>query len=324
MTSSKILNLDMLVDFENRRVLHTDFLEGEELLDDLIKLSPKLQNAYIVTFFAHAGLGKSTLLLDLQARNPPYPKKDKIKKGTIIPVPTISAEENCSVRKVVDSLCHAVGKSTTTSANATYLKKKAIEALKDVGAVALAIDEAQEFLNNSNRSGVKSVVSFVRSLAESIKIPLILMGTPCYEDFVYASDAMNRRVKTSHHLRIMDSPIDDKTQFYRTSEGMLDNLQLVTGRTLCESVDRLEFSQRLFIVSGGRIGCIYDFLAQYIKDQEKSGSTKTTFDLEDCLKVLKRYRAPFPLIQPSTKAFKVSPKDLSGLMIKYESMEDHV
>jgi hypothetical protein len=70
MTSSKILNLDMLVEFENRRVLHPDFSEGEELLDDLIKLSPKLQNAYIVTFFAHPGLGKSTLLLDLQARNP--------------------------------------------------------------------------------------------------------------------------------------------------------------------------------------------------------------------------------------------------------------
>jgi hypothetical protein len=321
MENSGKLTLSMLGELHARRVLHTDFADGEALLDELFAISPNINQAYIATIFAEPGLGKSTLFRDLSARHPSTKIHEEYGTRKTTPVLVISAEEGCTVRKVVDTMCVALGEPTTTSNTASYLKTKALTLLKEHGTVLLGIDEAQEFLNNSTRSGVKSVVSFVRSLAESTQIPLVLMGTPSYGNFVFASSDVNRRVKRSHTLHLMGSPVNDSTLFYWTVVGMMDNFSEVTGRSLAPDFGMLEFSQRLFVITGGRIGCIYDFLAQYITDQSMSGSNDRYIGLADCLAVMKNYRAAFPLVEPAELAFELTDKELEAVMEQHESME---
>jgi hypothetical protein len=321
MKNSGKLTLSMLGELHARRVLHNDVADGEALLDELFEISPEIKQAYIATIFAEPGLGKSTLFKDLIVRNPPNILEDDEGKRKHTPVLVVSAEEGCTVRKLVDTMCAALGEPTTTSNTASYLKQKALTLLKEHGTVLLGIDEAQEFLNNSTRSGVKSVISFVRSLAESTQIPLVLMGTPSYENFVSASSDVNRRVKRSHTLNLMGSPIDDTTTFYWTVVGMMENFTQVTGRSLAPEFGMLEFSQRLFVITGGRIGCIYDFLAQYITDHTKSGSTDRHIGLADCLAVMKNYRPAFNLVKPAKLAFKLTDKQLEAVMEQHESME---
>lgn len=321
---TNILTMEMLSEYHSRRVIHSQFKEGEELLEDLFDLSPDLRHAYIATVFADFGLGKSTLFADHITRHPPTEIETKKGLFRLIPSVVVAAEEKCTVRKLVDSLCRALDVSVTTSDNADYLKAKAKEALVYRGTKVLGIDEAQEFLTNSNSSGVRSVVSFVRSLAESTKIPIVLLGTNDYESFVYHSGDISSRVKREFHMRVMDSPIDDETEFYWLTHGMLENLKDVTGRSLSTDWEPLDFAQRLFLVTGGRIRCVHDFFAQYIFDQAKSKSTKASIGKDECLKVLKKYRPPFPLIKPSSEAYELKPKELYGLMEKFEFMDDHV
>ncbi len=321
MPKSKI-TLDMRGKLEACRIMHTDFNEIEDMLDDLVKLSPEINSAYIVSIFGEYGLGKSTLFRELEKRYPDHEVKCDDGLRHQKPIFVIDAVESITNRKLVDAMCRKASVSTTSSNNLDYLKNKALTLLEQLGTVIFGIDEAHEFLNNSNRSGVKSVVSFVRSLADAVKIPVVLMGPKDYEDFVYSSGDLRRRVKQSYSLKLMGAPIDGQTEFYWTALGMLDKLQEITGRQLDPLIEKLEFTQRLFLVTGGRIGCIFDLFAQYIEDQSKLGTDESLITMSDMELAMKRYRPPFPLVQPPQDAWTLSQKKIDRLMDEHEFMED--
>ncbi|WP_372778210.1 TniB family NTP-binding protein [Litorivivens sp.] len=322
MSKAKI-TLDMREKLEASRVMHPCFSQIEAVLDHLVELSPTISTGYIVTIFGEYGLGKSTLFRDLEKRYPEHDAATARGESKQIPIFVIDAVESITNRKVVDAMCRKAGVTTTSSNNLDYLKNKAITLLRECGTLLFGIDEAHEFLNNSNRVGVKSVVSFVRSLADAIKIPVVLMGPHDYKDFVYSSGDLNRRVKEEYTLRQMGAPIDAQTEFYWTAVGMLEKLQEITGRRLDPSIDLLSFTQRLFLVTEGRIGCVFDFLAQYIVDQAKLGTARDLISLDDMQNTMKRYRPPFPLVSPAKDAWtKLSQKEIDALMDEYEFMDD--
>jgi hypothetical protein len=273
-----------------------------------------------LAIFGESGAGKSTLVENYRDKHPAHYVDTDAGRQWRVPVLLVEVPETCTIRKFVEELCIALGVAAPTSDNSTHLKHKALLAMKLAGTQLLVIDEAQEFLANTTPSGAMKVRHFIRHLLDAARIPVVFIGTPGYREFINGDEPIRRRVKKQMSMQLFDAPIVPKSMFHFTVLAMLKHLDDTCGRRLSSDFDTLEFSQRLYLMSGGRMGPLKDFFDQYIEDEMEIGSKKSTFGLPECKRAMKNYKAPFPF-HTSKPPFELRSTSLKRILDKYPTPE---
>ena len=271
--------------------------------------------------FGASGAGKSTLVENYRDKHPAHVIETDTGKQWRIPVLLVKVPEACTMRKFSEETCIALGISAPNSDNATHLKHKVLHGIKQAGTELLIIDEAQEFLSNSSPSGAMKVRHFVRHLLDAARIPVVFIGTPEYRIFINGDEPIRRRVKNQVTMQLFDAPTTEKSMFHFTVLAMLKHLEETCNRHLAADFNVLELSQRLYLMSGGRMGPIKQFFDQYIEDEMFCESSKSTFGIEECRRVMENYSPPFSF--PTSKpAFELHATSLEKLLKeKYPSPE---
>lgn len=263
--------------------------------------------------FGRSGAGKSTLVENYRDQHPAHFVDTEKGRQRRIPVLLVEVPEACTMRKFSEAVCIELGVSVPTSDNATHLKHKLLEGLKHSGTELLIIDEAQEFLTNSSPSGAKTVRHFLRHLLDAAKIPVVFIGTPEYREFIHADEPIRRRVKQQISLDLFEAPVAEKSMFHFTILAMLKHLEETCSRRLERGVDTLEFAQRLYLMSGGRMGPVKAFFDQYIEDEIEERSSKSTFGPNEWRRTMEHYSSPFAF-ETSKPAFELRSTSLKRLL----------
>lgn len=311
----------MVVEFQRRRVYHSDFERVDILFEKLLKKSAnlkKFKRAHFTMIVAEPGMGKTTLIEDLKEEYPPTQSDTELGVQQTVPIVQIKIGLKFTARKIVDAICEEFSLPPTTSDKPTYLETRAAKILNDAGCKLLAIDESQEFLLHSTALQEKDARVFMRTLGDMISVPMVFLGTPGYENFVKTEGTMGSRVCHEEHILVMDAPIETNTRFHKVITGMLKNLAEEANRELGSSMTPLEFSQRMYLLSSGTVRGIANFLVEYLHEEQYINSTKRTIDIEDCQRVMSGYKSG-SLIDKDIAPFDIPKKKLSGLMRKYHN-----
>lgn len=273
-----------------------------------------------LAIFGESGCGKTTLSEDYFYKYCAYNNVSEAGKQKIHTVVWIEVPEYCTIRRFVTQICKRYGIPAPATDNADQLKDAVLAAMKSAGTQLLIIDEAQQFLSSNSISGAKQVGHFVRHLMDASRVPFVFFGTPGYQAFIDADEPIRRRIKRRETMRGFTAPLEEKSIFHFTVLAMLKHLDDTCNRRLSSKLSSLELSQRLYLMSGGRIGPVVDFFDYYIEDEIEESSTKLTFGIPECLRAMESFDPPFEF-HTSKPAFELYRSSLPKLLIKYPSPE---
>lgn len=307
---------DMRSSFLQKRCTPPDYKRLYSAIERMHKRFGVRKDPGALAIFGESGSGKTTLSEDYFYKFCP---ETQVGEGGVQKVHTvvwIEVPERCTIRRFVTQICKRFGIKAPSTDNADELKEIALAAMRSAGTELLMIDEAQQFLSTKSISGPREVGHFVRHLMDASQIPFVFFGTPGYEAFIDADEPIRRRIKRRETMRGFSAPVEERSVFHFTVLAALHNLEATCGRRLSSDLSSLELAQRLYLMSGGRIGPVIDFFDYYIEDEIEASSTKTTFAMAECRRVFESYDPPFEF-HTSKPAFELYRSSLPKLMNKY-------
>lgn len=254
-----------------------------------------VKNPGAAAIYGDAGTGKSRLIETYKRDHPIRYVDTPAGRKLVIPVLHFQVPENCSIRKFVSEICYVMGIDAPKSNNTSELKEKVIRLILHAEIELIAVDEAQAFLDINSRSNSDEVAKFVRYIIDKTRVPFVFLGTPEYQQFVDRDEPIRRRFKMACHVDLFPAPVESHSTLHYTTQAFLKILKDTCNRSLESGFTSLELAQRIYLMSGGRIGPIFDFFDQYIEDEMWSNSTKTTFGIKECRRVFETFDAPFAL-----------------------------
>jgi hypothetical protein len=301
-----------------RRVKHPAYRLCQTYLDELLEESIENEGedhepgAHVFT--APSRIGKSATIVEFVARHQPDSLKTQLGVQQRITVAKVRVRTATTLKEYMSDICIELGIEPGNSSNRAKLTRKIFEGLKRAETKMLISDETNIVHESKGAKELVHIRNFLKELIDESGIPVVFFGLPSCISFFKGDKQTDARVQEYISLPPFIAPTNDKTPVALVTTKYLQFLKEDCGVTLKTEESLLQFSQRVYLASGGRIGGIQRIFVDVARYSYKTG--KKTLTLPDFAASLKKRPIPFQLTC-SDSPFLICQKELPGLMKKY-------
>jgi hypothetical protein len=312
-------NRSYIRELKKRRVKHPAYRHCQaflqELYDDSVDSGDEFEHfgAYVIT--APTRSGKSTAIADFMLKFSNDTCRTPFGDQLTIPVLHMRVRTASTLKQFVADLCLLLGIITSLkSTSRAELTFKVLNGLKAAQTKLVIIDEINIVHDSKGPYETAHIRNFIKELVDESGIPIVFVGTPESKSFFKSDGQTDGRVEEYLEVPPFMAPTNIDSPMFKTTKKYIEFLQEDCQLTLASNIDLLEFSQRVYLATGGRMGGIKKVFVDCAERTLKAG--KTTVTLYDFASSFNNRKVAFKL-PASGNPFKISDSDLPGLMKKY-------
>lgn len=215
-----------------------------------------------------SGSGKTQLLKALAAQPWAQPRLGG-PQGDFRPLLPVEVPDTYSERALVAEVMTALGEKPPTSWSKERILDELEALFKGVGLRVLLLDEAHWMMMSDNLKVQRQAAEFLKSLMNRTGVHVILAGvgeiTRLYDhEFMQT----RRRMLTKVHMQPYNwSVLAGRAAFM----GILKLYEKAMDYPVASGIFKLDMASRLYLVSGGELGIVVQYLSQAIEEADRRG-----------------------------------------------------
>ncbi len=175
--------------FTHRFVKYPKAVEILDYMELLISM-PKQVRPECMLIYGESGTGKTSIIRQFQKMHPPA--EDPFEDEDTIPVLVVETPFEPKVSLLYDRILYEIGVPYKTTENVVVKENRIEFYVNKLGIRMLILDEFHNILNGS-ASQQRKVLSAIKSLTNTLKIPIVLSGTRDALIAVESEDETKRR-----------------------------------------------------------------------------------------------------------------------------------
>lgn len=210
------------------------------------------------------GVGKSSLSRKYVFKYKPYSEKTEKGEQTIVPVLYYQLPGQVSVKRIIAGLLRALGYDPNTRKDEDTLTADLLSALIKCKVKIIILDEIQHLASKKNIEHMPVVQNSLKGLINDCDQFFIFVGDESTPKIIKGCGQLGRRAPLSISLQPFNFPSTRESDTYGVVSTLLHIMPQKTGISLSKKIDHLEFSQRLYLASGGVIDTMRYYLSEAI------------------------------------------------------------
>ena len=175
--------------FTHRFIKYPKAVEILEYLELLLSM-PKQVRPECMLLYGESGTGKTSIIRQFQKMHPPV--EDPFEEEDLIPVLVVETPFEPKVSLLYDRILYEIGVPYKTTENIVVKENRIEFYVNKLGIRMLIMDEFHNILNGS-ASQQRKVLSAIKSLTNTLRIPIVLSGTRDALIAVESEDETKRR-----------------------------------------------------------------------------------------------------------------------------------
>lgn len=203
---------------------------------------------------AQTGSGKTTVLEYYASKFPPV----RSPVGMKIPVVRVKTPSAPSVKMLAETILVAIGDPAAASGNTTVKTNRIIHLFKSCGVELLMIDEFQHFIDGNRMTECQKVTDWVKTLIDSLGIPVILSGLPRSILVLNSNPQMRRRFGAPLYMAPFSFHDKESQIEFR---GVLNELQSSLPIE-CPDLSEANMARRFYFATHG----LMDYIVKILDD----------------------------------------------------------
>lgn len=231
-------------------IVHPQLKEVARILDEIRHAAKRVdgvvQNIMIV---GETGSGKSRFAQEYASRTPAYCEKG----FTRVPVIHHTVQAATTPKMLLQGLLVSIGdpQQGKGANNERDLRDRFYRLMQTIQAELLIIDEAQAYIQDCSERVLLKRVDVFKDIINTLRIPVVLMGTPWASRILEASEQLARRVAYRRVLRPFGlETVDARRNYFH----LLRLLAEAHHMDLPLDMKKDDFGYRAFAFSSGSIG----------------------------------------------------------------------
>lgn len=266
-------------DIETCELAHPMFVEHTRVLkqyidDALAGFAPKITRVP-----GPSGVGKSSLIATL-ART--YPK-NRVNGRLIAPVLVVAVPDSTSAKQLPKSVLEALGLQVTGNMTVGSMFDLMRKQLELAGTRVVIFDEISHLVDEGSRVPPRAASDWLKTLVDKANVTLIVFGIPRLERLFSANEQLRRRSRPARMFLPYDASDAEQMNAYVACVTNYVRMFAAAGYPIAVSPRVL--IQQSYLLTGGLIGVLSDFMVGLAVQAGKSASRALTY--ADCQEALK-------------------------------------
>jgi hypothetical protein len=249
---------DFYNDFEMDPVLLERQKEAMEKVKKIIIFHPIFKNIYQEMLKCHklsqnstkpeclcilgeSGAGKTTVLEHYRDK---FPRLEE-KEGSIIPVLLVELPSGAKPKDVASKILFEMGDPFYDKGTEKTMRVRIVEYIETCGVELLILDEFNHLIDSDTKRVLQKVADWIKGLANTIKIPIILSGVPAAEKIFKVNIQLDTRFTNRMRLQ--------QFKFDKTFRGLLKGIDEEHPFTESSHLSDPKMAEKLYYATRGNM-----------------------------------------------------------------------
>lgn len=265
-------------DIETCELPHPMFMQHLSALrrridDALAGFAPK-----IIRVPGPSGVGKSSLIATLSRDYP----ETRIDGRRHVPVLVVEVPQSATAKLLPKSVLRALGIQVPASMTAGAMFDLMVTQLRLAGTRVVIFDEISHLVDEGSRVPPRSASDWLKTLADTLDMTLILFGIPRLERLFSANEQLRRRACPARNFLPYDASDAQEMSAYISCVTNYARLFAAAGYPI--AVAPRVLTQQSYLLTGGLIGVLADFMRELASLMANQAPRAITY--ADCQKAL--------------------------------------
>lgn len=277
-------------------IVHPDFEEIFEALEDLDDLDRAVLSEHGVLFTGESRLGKTRLLAEYIAGRMPR----RTEAGLEMPVLYLQIAERPTIRSVAVALLREFGEVPSAKDSADDMLNTLVTLGAECGLQVICMDDLHHFVDQRSEQGQFELTEWLKRLVMRMQVALVISGLERTAAAIRLNEQLYSRMDCRMQIRRFDWSKDpDREAFEEIVEGFQKSVEMEFSLPK-EGKDPF----RWYVACSGKIGFLIKIGRRMIKLARKAKTRSISKDMLD--KAWKRSRYDSPSIDQAMRPFSSS------------------
>lgn len=294
-----------LLMFDGEYVGFNSFVEIIKEMEQSLQLYRQTSIVKNLVVIGESGCGKTSLARAFCNR---YPRQHLLEQ-TITPVAYIEVPSIGTVGALARQILASLGDPFPEKGRVIDQTARIEVMVRNAKTEMLILDEAQHIYDRGQQKSQYATSDWLKSLVNSIQIPMVLFGIPRLENLLHVNVQLRRRFRAPLTLSLGDPEDPD---FLELNLDVINALLPILPLPLASrEMNDKELARRIYYATDGRVGYLKELLAQALeKAWEAGGDCVTRRDLESAFMTI--WSASKGALNPFNSEFIFRRLDRSG------------
>jgi hypothetical protein len=267
-----------------RKNIETCELPHPMFMEHLAALKRRIDDALggfapkIVRVPGPSGVGKSSLIANLSRDYP----ETRIDGRRHVPVLVVEVPQAATAKLLPKAVLRALGIQVPGSMTAGAMFDLMVTQLRLAGTRVVIFDEISHLVDEGSRVPPRAASDWLKTLADTLDITLILFGIPRLERLFSANEQLRRRACPARNFLPYDA--GDAAQMTAYVSCVANYARLFSAAGYPIEVPARVLTQQTYLLTGGLIGVLADFMRELASLM--AGEAPRAITYADCQKVL--------------------------------------
>ena len=247
--------LDRIRWIEQIYVMYPRIRELVELIGECHEASKITAEPQCMFLTGSSGVGKTSLIQQYLEQYPPIDETDR----THVPVFHAEIPAKATIKGVATALLDSLGDPAPDRGTTVTQGQRLAHLIEHCGVELILLDEFQHLIDNKTQRVVQDVSDWIKSLINSTKVPMILIGMPESEAILETSPQLKRRFMVRRRLAPFSWKTDQgQVEFRKFLAEVEKKLPLQAASHLAE----IDLAFPLYIASHGTAANVMTLIKQ--------------------------------------------------------------
>ena len=225
-----------------------------------------------------SGVGKSSLIATLSREYP----ETRIDGRRRVPLLVVNVPQSATAKLLPKSVLRALGIQVAASMTAGAMFDLMVTQLRLACTRVVIFDEISHLVDEGSRVPPRAASDWLKTLADSLDMTLILFGIPRLERIFAANEQLRRRAYPARTFLPYDAGDAEEMSAYNSCVTNYARLFAAAGYPI--SINSRVLTQQSYLLTGGLIGVLADFMRELASHMANELPRAITY--ADCQKAL--------------------------------------